>query len=383
MSTSAGNPAPPHVLIAGGGVAGLEAGLALRDLLHDRVSLTLLAPAREFVYRPMTVREPFSLGSAERYPLPEIARDIDADLVQDSLAGVDPSGRTVQTESGAELPYDVLMLGLGAHAHVRYEHAVTIDDTRMDELLHGLIQDVEGGYVKRLAFVMPAPVAWPLPIYELALMTSRRAYEMNVEVAITIATPEDAPLALFGQGASAAVADLLARNRIDLITSAYCEVPQSRRLEISPGDRTLEVDRIVALPELEGPSVPGLPEGSHGFIPVDAHCQVRDTERVYAAGDATDFPVKFGGIAAQQADTAAQAIAALAGAQIDPQPFKPEIHGVLLTGEKPRYLSARITGGQGFSSELTDEPTSSPPAKIAAKYLAPYLEERERTAGGS
>ncbi len=144
-----------------------------------------------------------------------------------------------------------------------------------------------------------------------------------------------------------------------MITSAYCEVPQSRRLEISPGDRTLEVDRIVALPELEGPSVPGLPEGSNGFIPVDAHCQVRDTERVYAAGDATDFPVKFGGIAAQQADTAAQAIAALAGAQIDPQPFKPEIHGVLLTGEKPRYLSARITGGQGFSSELTDEPTSS------------------------
>ena len=95
-------------------------------------------------------------------------------------------------------------------------------------MLHGLVQDVEGGYVKRLAFVMPSPVAWPLPVYELALMTSRRARDMNVEVAITIITPEDAPLALFGQGASAAVADLLAENQIDVITSSYCEVPQSR-----------------------------------------------------------------------------------------------------------------------------------------------------------
>jgi flavin-dependent dehydrogenase len=46
-----------QVLIAGGGVAGLEAALALEDLAKDRVSTTLLAPAREFVYRPMTVRE--------------------------------------------------------------------------------------------------------------------------------------------------------------------------------------------------------------------------------------------------------------------------------------------------------------------------------------
>ena len=381
MSSSPGSETPFGVLIAGGSVAGLEAGLALRHLLGDRVSLKLLAPGSEFVYRPLSVREPFSHGSAQRYPLPAIAQDLGADLIQDSLASVDASRRLVRTESGAELRYDALMLGLGAHVQIRYKHAVTIDDRRMDELLHGLIQDVEGGYVKRLAFVMPAPVAWPLPIYELALMTARRAYEMNVGLAITIATPEDAPLAVFGQGASAAMADLLAENQIEVITSAYCEVPQSRVIEISPGERRLEVDRVVALPELEGPSVPGLPAGNHGFIPTDAHCQVRDTELVYAAGDATDFPVKFGGIAAQQADTAAQAIAALAGAQIDPQPFKPEVHGVLLTGEKPRYLHARITGGQGFSSELTDEPTVSPPAKIAAKYLAPYLDERDRTAG--
>lgn len=112
-------------------------------------------------------------------------------------------------------------------------------------------------------------------------------------------------------------------------------------------------------------------------IPVDTHCQVRGVERVYAAGDCTDFAVKHGGIAAQQAVAAAQAIAALAGAPVDPEPFDPEIHGMLLTGGAPKYLSAHIRGGYGFSSEITDSPTWSPATKIASTYLAPYLEQRQ------
>ena len=83
----------------------------------------------------------------------------------------------------------------------------------MDEQLHGLIQDVEAGYVHKLAFVSPSRMAWPLPIYELALMTAQRAHEMGIEVSITIATPEDAPLAIFGQTVSEAVSALAHRPR--------------------------------------------------------------------------------------------------------------------------------------------------------------------------
>jgi sulfide:quinone oxidoreductase len=101
---------------------------------------------------------------------------------------------------------------------------------------------------------------------------------------------------------------------------------------------------------------------------------------VYAAGDATDFAIKHGGIAAQQADVAAQAIAALAGVAPEPAPFHPVIHGMLLTGGKPLYLSAHVTGGHGSSSQLAETATWSPPAKIAAKYLAPYLQELDRVA---
>lgn len=367
-------PEPFRVVIAGGGVAGLEAALALRDLADGRVALTLLAPDPEFVYRPMTVREPFAYGTAQRYPLEPIAREAGVELLRDAFAWVDTDARVAHTAAGAELAYDALVLALGAHARPRYEHALTIDDRRMDELLHGLLQDVEGGYVHKLAFVVPARMAWPLPTYELALMTAARAYDANVELAVTIVTPEESPLAIFGPGASTAVAQLLAQAGIETVTSAYAEVPRAGLVVVNPGERHLEVDRIVALPELYGPAVRGLRTSSHGFIPVDVHSRVRGVERVYAAGDAVDFAVKQGGISAQQADAAAESIAALAGAPIEPQPFHPLIHGLLLTGGEPRYLTARLTGGHGFSSELTDTPTWSPPVKISARYLAPALQ---------
>lgn len=368
---------PLDVLIAGGGVAALEGALALKALAGESVKLRLLAPAKQFVYRPHTVQEPFAFARAQRYPLDEIARDLDIELIEDALVSVDPSARTVTTDAGETLGYGALLLGLGARIRPRYEHAVTIDDAQLDELLHGLVQDVEAGLAKRLAFVAPARMAWPLPIYELAMMTAARAYEMGTAVAITIITPEDSPLAVFGERASRTVQQRLTAAGIEVVASAYAEIPGGGEVIVSPGDRRMQFDRVVALPELGGPAVPGLPADDHGFIPVDDHCQVRGLEHVYAAGDASDFPIKHGGIAAQQADAAAEAIAASAGTDVHPEPLRPVILGVLFTGERPIYMSAHLTGGQGITSEASETPAWEPRAKIAAKYLAPYLERRD------
>src|SRR5271154_2279075 len=134
-----------RVIVAGGGVAALETVLALADLAPDRTDVTVLAPNSEFVYRPMTVAEPFAYGTARRYPLAPIVADAGGRLLADELVRVDPSSRTIHTKSDQPIPYDALMLALGATATERYKHALTIDDRRMDEPLNGLIQDVEGG----------------------------------------------------------------------------------------------------------------------------------------------------------------------------------------------------------------------------------------------
>jgi sulfide:quinone oxidoreductase len=376
------NENPFRVLIAGGGVAALEAVLALRDLAGDRIATTVLSPRSDFVYRPMRVREPFAYSGAREYPLADIARDLGFELKQDAFKSLEPEKRTVHTENGETLEYDALLLAMGATQRPALSHAETLDDSRLDEQLHGLVQDVEGGYVHKLAFVAPSRMPWPLPIYELALMTAQRAYDMSAQTSITLVTPEDAPLAIFGDKVSQEMERVLEQNGILTITSAHGETPAPGELTLHPGGRTLTVDRIIALPELFGPSTPGVPKGSPGgFIPIDSHCQVRGLDRVWAAGDATDFAVKHGGIAAQQAQTAAAGIAALAGAPVQPAPFHPVIRAVLLSLDKPKYLSAQITGGHGSSSEISDSPSWAPAAKIDAKYLAPYLEERDRIAG--
>jgi sulfide:quinone oxidoreductase len=354
----------------------------LRELAGEQLSTAILSPDPDFVYRPMTVREPFAYGTARRYPLEEIARDIGAELIRDAFKWLDADQRVVHTAGGQTVTYDALLLAIGAIKRPRFRHALTLDDARLDEQMHGLIQDVEGGYVRKLAFVIPDRMPWLLPIYELALMTARRAFDMGMEVSISLATPEDAPLAIFGQTVSEAVSGLLTENGIAMIPSAHCEMPTADEVVIHPGPRRLPVDRVVALPELFGPPTPGVRKAApEGFIPVDTHCQVRGMDGVYAAGDAVDFPVKHGGVASQQADAAAQAIAASAGAAVKPEPFHPVIHGMLLGGKQPLYLSAHVTGGHGSSSQISDTPTWSPPRKIVAKHLAPYLEERDRVAG--
>ena len=169
-----------HVVVAGGGVAALEALLALAELAPARTHVTVIAPNEEFVYRPLAVGEPFAHGSARRYPLEPIVHRAGGELVSDQVAWIDPQARTVHTKAGAAIEYGALLIALGARANCRYTHALTIDDRRLDETMHGLIQDVEGGYLTRLAFVSPGRLAWPLPMYELALMTAGRAYDSDV-----------------------------------------------------------------------------------------------------------------------------------------------------------------------------------------------------------
>jgi sulfide:quinone oxidoreductase len=254
----------------------------------------------------------------------------------------------------------------------------------MDELLHGLVQDIEGGYLHRLAIVVPGPMPWPFPAYELALMASERAWDMQTELELTLLTPERSPLELFGAHASHEVAKLLSDRRIEVVTSAYCEIPHSQLVVVHPGGRSIAADRIVAFPQLVGPDVKGLPSDGGGFIPVDEYGRVRGVQWVWAAGDGTDQPLKLGGVAARLADTAAETIAAAAGVAHDVRPFSPVVEGILMTGGTARYLRATPPGptsdGESVFTELA---RGVMPPKIAARYLGPHLSGRGSARLGS
>ena len=129
------------------------------------------------------------------------------------------------------------------------------------------------------------------------------------------------------------------------------------------------------MPRIEGPGIRGLAGGgAHGFIPIDMSCCVPGTGgTVYAAGDAAAYPVKHGGIGAQMADTAAGAIARMAGIELEQQPFWPHIRGKVLGAAKPLFISARLVGARGFESEVFDTPPWPEDEKVVAEELGPYL----------
>jgi sulfide:quinone oxidoreductase len=369
-----------RVLIAGGGVAGLEALLALRDLAGERVELTLLSPEEEFVYRPMAVAEPFGRGRADRHPLADIAADVRAELIRGALVEVDPASRIAVASTGQRLSYDALLVAVGAGSEPAFRQVLTWTPETDAELFGGLLRDLDEGYLKRVAFVVPPGVAWALPAYELALMTAWQAWGMgHDDVQVTVYTPEDAPLGLFGTQATVAVRHDLEEAGVHAETGVYvAEDPQTRgRLVLHPGERTLDAQRVVALPRAVGPGLPGLPANARGFIPTDLHGKVPDVDAVWAAGDAIAFPVKQGGLASQQADAAAESIAAHAGADLEPRPYRPVLRGMMLTGRGKAWMRHQPAGG-GEGTTLR-RALWWPPTKIAGRYLSPYLAARHGT----
>jgi sulfide:quinone oxidoreductase len=365
---------PLEVVIVGAGVAGLEALIALRTLAGSRVQVTLVSPGRDFTYRAMSVAEPFGSSHARHYALAAIASDFGATLVDDRLEWAATSSDRIFLRGGAELSYDALVLTLGARAETPRPNGLTFRDSRDSAELQQVVAAVEAGSADSVAFVLPDGPTWPLPLYELALMTAERARHAGVSPHLALFTPESEPLGAFGPAASQHVMAQLVRAGIRLVTSV-------RTADIATNGEILGYDQIVNVPRLVGPALRGVPHDRDGFIPVDAYGRVAGRLHVYAAGDGTDYPIKHGAVASQQADTIAQVIAKRAGAGVDPQPLRAVLRAQLFTGGGASTFLRADQGPRATPvSEVSETPLWWPAGKVAGQYLAPYLAAQDADA---
>jgi sulfide:quinone oxidoreductase len=367
----------PRVVIAGGGVAAIEGMIALRDLLDGFVTIELVAPEKDFIYRPLSVAEPFGLTAPRRFDLARIAADHGASLHMGTLERVEArrndSRAIVNGPLQPRLAYDALLVAVGARPRDWLSGATHFAGPADVAKLRALVSELDEGMVESIAFAAPVGLSWTLPLYELALLTAGHVAERRRgAVRLAVVTPESNPLDVFGPAAAQHVRELCANRGIELRTASRVRSFENGRLALE-GDVHLEADRVVALPELAGGAISGLPHDDDGFIPVDAHGAVLGLADVYAAGDGVAYPIKQGGLATQQADAAAEAIAASLGAAIEPKPFHPRLRGQLLTGLGPTYLTAGATEAGPQESSVAANPLWWPPSKIAGRYLAPYL----------
>jgi sulfide:quinone oxidoreductase len=354
-----------RVLIAGSGVAAVECVLALRAVAGARADIELLSPAAELSLRPASVRTPFGGPPAPRIALD----DLGVRLRRAALAAVEPDRHRVLTRDGETVPYEVLVIATGARSQTAVPGAATFRGPLTPGAVEQAIDRLERDPQLKLAVVAPPGAHWLLPLYELALLSAATLRERGVaDPDIVVATPEHAPLEPLGAAAGEAVRAALDRAGVDLITSATAVAAFDGAVQLTGGG-LLDADVAIALPELVGPRIAGLPHDDDGYLPVDAHGCVAGVADVYAAGDATAFPIKHGGLAAQQADAVADAVGARLGAVGHPEPFRPVVRVLLLTGGDPLYLQAELPG----AATVSTEPLWSPPEKVAGRYLAPFL----------
>ena len=368
-----------RVLIVGGGIAGIEALLALRDLADDRVELALVSADPEFRYRPMAVDEPFSLAPYERRELEPAVTELGARFIGDTVRSIRPDDHVAELADGEPVGYDLALLCLGATSRPAFAHGFSflVPGPPLD--VTALIEPARASETPRIAFVVPSGVTWALPIYELALLTAKRLGERRDEVELVLVTPEASPLAIFGTRPSEAVGELLRTHGIEFRGGVHAREAEEGTLVLAPGEEELRAAAVVALPLLEGPGVEGLSADQNGFIPIDEHARVYDADDLYAAGDGTNFPIKQGGLATQQADAAAEHIAARLGADLEPEPFHPILRGKLITGEETMSMTANVASGdpEGYASP---DYLWWPPFKVSGRYLTPWLAGDEHPA---
>jgi sulfide:quinone oxidoreductase len=277
----------------------------------------------------------------------------------------------VRTTDGVVLGYDRLIVAAGAHAIPSVAGATHFAGPRdagtVEHVLRKLGQDPD----RTLSFALPASVTWPVPFYELVLLSADALARRGAGATrIMVFTHERRPLELFGSHAGDACARLLDGAGVDVSVASPPQAVFEGNLLLESSE-LVPAGSVVAVPALKGRPISGLDHDADGFLEVDAHARVAGAEHVFAAGDMTNGAIKQGGLAAQQADAAALWIAADAGAPVDREPPAPVLRATMYTPGGGLHLRAPL--GRPERGQVSASPLWQPAGKIAARYLTGFL----------
>jgi sulfide:quinone oxidoreductase len=391
--------ARPVVCVVGAGTAGLEGLLSAREAYGAKAELRLIAPEREFRYRPMSPGSLFRPAQERGLAIAELVAQAGVTWVADRADVVYEAERNVLTREGDTVDFDFLLLAAGARSKRVLRQGHVWERGGDPSFLDQIIVEIVAGEVHSVAVAVPRGARWPLPAYELALVLAWTATGTDARVAVI--TAEERPLGALGHEATDAVARELAAAGVELITGVEVIDEPSRdpdprelanvilvpeepddeadaligqptdpaRVRLGAGS-AVEFDRLISLPTVVGPFIGGVATDAVGFVEVDEALKVCGSERVWAAGGCIAAALEHSALAARQADAAIAAIAAAStgatGAGSTRPSSAPELTGILLTGQQAHWLAENPIG--------THEPSTRclwwPPGRAVGRMLA-------------
>lgn len=330
---------PERVLVYGSGVPALEAVLVLADHADDLYEVELISPSRDFAVRA-PAPDPFGSRHGLRLDLGQLAAELGIGFRSDAVTSVDPGGHEARTRLGERLPYRALIIASGTRLREAVPGAITAWGAADRTVFSRLVPELLSGEVRSVAFCAHAADPWTLPLYELALLTATRLHAAEIEdVELSVVTWESSPVQVLGHAAGEAVAAVLEEAGIEMIADRE-PIGFEPGLLRTAGD-PIAVERAVALPRHDGSYIANVPLDAAGFIPTDGYGRVEDTEGLYAAGEVTATAIRHAAIAAEQARASAEAVAADAGAPIEPRAAGSVLSGTLLACPLTRESGAR------------------------------------------
>lgn len=386
--------AKPVICVVGAGTAGLEALLFAHEQLGPEAELVLLAPDREFRYRPIHRDSLFRPAPERGIAIAELVADTGARWIRDRASAVHQDERRVLTRDGDEIDFDFLLLAPGSRSRRALRQGYLWQRGGDPGFLDQILRDFGTGEVTSVAVVIPRGARWPMPAYELALILAWSRPRTGAHVSLL--TAEERPLGALGTIASGIVTRELQAAGVEVSTGvelvdaphrAPAPVPvadivivpelpaaEANALIGSPTDparvrrhtgEAHEFDRLISLPTMVGPGIAGITADAAGFVGVEPDLRVCGSERVWAAGGCIATALEHSALSAQQADVAVAAIVAQLrpGADV---PAAPELTGFLLSERRRQWLAENPAG--------TPQPSTRclwwPPGRAVGRMLA-------------
>jgi sulfide:quinone oxidoreductase len=314
-----------HVVILGGGFAGVEAAIFARKNGFDT---TLISNTKHVYIRPISIWIPTGEITPDkaRLALNDLAQRHGFKLVTGAVTKIDSANNLVYLGS-SPISYDQLILAMGGATMKPpgVEHTLSIcgppkEALEIKERLDKLIEKGSG----KIAFGFGGNPKDPSavrggPVFELLFNVEKQLRSLGIrkDFEITFFAPMPEPGKKMGKKALKMLDKMLQKRGVKKRVGKKIIGFHSDAVDFE-GKETLESDLIIFTPGGTGHPVvreSSLPMNEAGYVKINDHCLVEGTTNVYATGDIAaiegpDWRAKQGHLAETMSRVAIAAIAA-------------------------------------------------------------------------
>lgn len=281
-----------NIVILGGGSGGLAAAGRLKELLGDKVSITLIDKEQSFVMGFSLLRIMTGEKSEQEVKVPkEKIGQKGIKFVNSEVNEIDVKNSLVRTGHG-EFVYDYLVVALGAELAPEkvssFEsalHMYTLEDAKK---LRDALSSFKGGSIRLV--VSSIPFKCPAAPYEAAMLIDDylRSKGLRDKSDIQVFTPEPLPMPVAGPDVGNAIVSMLNAKGIGFHNNTKVSSIDGGSKQVTfENGLTEKYDLLIAIPPHTSPKVvrdSGLADAS-GWIPVDPKNMQTKYDNVYAIGD--------------------------------------------------------------------------------------------------